>query len=284
MKNYHHLCNKGNRILFRDSQDVIYFINKFAIAVTSYNMNVLAMTTMSTHFHAIFYDAGNKQLDKLILKLKRVYAIYYRNKYGRGLHNVIEMTYREFFGQESLEREMLYVLRNPMHHYVMSSPFAYAFSSAYSLFQEELTDANVLDDYVSQYRTPRQLSNREFKRIFGAEKASEHLRINTNGMIAFDSFINRKLARSVWGNFKYFINGITSNVKDVSSQVIDQDILDMKSDSMSDFEICKIIDAKASALGLKSFHFFNNEQLEMVMSILKRHHSSKSQIERCLWL
>lgn len=284
MKTYHHLCNKGNYVLFRDNHDIIYFINKFAIAVTSYNMNVLAMTTMSTHFHALFYDADNKQLDQLILKLKRAYAIYYRNKYGYGLHNMIEMTYRDFSGQESLEREMLYVLRNPMHHYVMSSPFAYAFSSAYSLFQEELTDGDVLENFVSQYRTSSQLSNREFKRIFGVESAAEHLRINTNGMITFDSFIKRKLARSVWSNYKYFINGITSNVKDVSSQVIDQDILDMKSDSMSDFEVCKIIDDKASALGLKSFHFFNNEQLEMVIQILKRHHISKSQIERCLWL
>lgn len=284
MKSYYHLCSKGNYVLFRDNQDFIYFINKFAIAVTSYKINVLAMTAMSTHFHTIIYDVDSNQLDQLILKLKRVYAIYYRNKYGIGLHNMIEMTYREFSGSMSLENEMLYVLRNPMHHFVMSSPFAYTFSSAYSLFQEELTDKKVLQNYVSQYRTPKQLTNREYRNIFGVESAAEHLKIDTNGMIAFDSFINRKLARSVWSNFKFFMNGITSNVKDVSSQVIDQDILDMKSDSMSDVEVCKIIDAKAAAFGLKSFHFFNQEQLEIVISILNRHHISKSQMERCLWL
>lgn len=284
MKNFHHLCSKGNNVLFRDNQDFIYFVNKFAIAVTSYKINVLAMTTMSTHFHTIIFDADNTQLDQLILKLKRVYAIYYKNKYGFGLKNMIEMTYREFSGNMSLETEMLYVLRNPMHHYVMSSPFNYTFSSAYSLYQEELTDKNVLENYLSQYRTPKQLSNREFKSIFGVEHAAEYLKIDTKGMITFDSFINRKLARSVWSNFKFFMNGIISNVKDVSSQVIDQDVLDMKSDTMSDFEVCKIIDDKAAALGLKSFHFFSHEQLEIVISILNRHHIPKSQIARCLWL
>lgn len=284
MKNFHHLCSKGNNVLFRDNQDFIYFINKFAIAVTSSKINVLAMTTMSTHFHTIIFDADNNQLNQLILKLKRVYAIYYRNKYGIGLNNIIEMTYREFSGNMSLETEMLYVLRNPMHHFVMSSPFTYTFSSAYSLYQEELTNKNVLENYVSQYRTPKQLTNREYRNIFGVESAAEHLKIDTNGMITFDSFINRKLAKSVWSNFKFFMNGITSNVKDVSSQVIDQDILDMKSDTMSDFEVCRIIDDKATAFGLKSFHFFNQEQLEVVISILNRHHIPKSQIERCLWL
>lgn len=284
MRNYLHICNKGCRVIFRDKQDYVYFINKFAIATTLNKIQVLAITVMSTHFHSIVIDADVSIIDNVIFRLKKTYAIYYKNKYGDRLSNAIQTSYREFHGSQNIENEMLYVLRNPMHHYVMSSPFTYPFSNASSLFKESLTTEDFGNWGKLSYRKANQLNYREYRKIFGNDIAQINYEIDPNGMITFESFINNKIARSFWKGYKQYLWDMLSNVKNVQSQIIDQDNLDTQADTMSDIDVCQLIDNQASSWNLKSFHYFNQEQLDYIIRLLNKRNVNQQQIDRCLWI
>lgn len=284
MKNYVHICNKGNNVIFREKQDYVYFINKFAIAMTSHKIRVLAITVMATHFHTIVIESDNKNLDDVIAQIKKSYAIYYNHKYGESLNNAIQTSFRTFQGNQNIENEMLYVLRNPMHHYVTSSPFSYPFSSASCLYKDCLITGDFEKWGETRYRPVKELSYKEYRRLFGCDKAPDNFQIDPNGMITFESFVNQSIAKSFWNGYKNYFWSMLSTIKDTTSQVIDQDCLDTRTDAMSDIDVCHIIDNQACVWELKSFHFFNQEQLDYVINLLKRRNVNQQQIERCLWI
>ena len=82
MNKMYHVFSEGENVLFRENGDYVFFNNKFASSTFMYQLQVLAETTMSTHFHSIVESADEKTVDDSIFKLRKAYSLYYSAKYG----------------------------------------------------------------------------------------------------------------------------------------------------------------------------------------------------------
>lgn len=153
---------------------------------------------MSTHFHAIVETADSDDIGYFQSKLKKVYGIYYNHKYKYSLSNNFKISNNRIEGYNELRTKVLYVLRNPTHHYVSLLPLKYKYCSAHSLFADEITSEMLLQQNNNAYRNPADLKYREHRAIFGRDSVPNKCMINANGMIAFESFINIKRARALW--------------------------------------------------------------------------------------
>ena len=60
MNKMYHVFSEGENVLFRENSDYIFFNNKFAVSIYTYQLQALAETTMSTHFHSIVETAYEK--------------------------------------------------------------------------------------------------------------------------------------------------------------------------------------------------------------------------------
>lgn len=126
--------------MFRNPHDVGVMINLLALNSWKYNISILADCEMSTHVHLIVMaDSGN--VSDFIKTLRFQYACYFNSKYGRTRHN--RLGEKNFFqldvlGVNHIQSALSYVLRNPVHHGVTQTPFAYPFSSANDMFSIEM--------------------------------------------------------------------------------------------------------------------------------------------------
>ena len=280
-----HIYSKGENVLFRNNSDYIYFHNKFAIASARLKLKVLAFTTMSTHFHTIVEAADADDIAYFQSKLKKVYGIYYNHKYKYSLGNNFKISNNTIEDFNELKTKALYVLRNPTHHYVSRLPLKYKYCSAYSLFADEITSEFLMQQNNSLYKIPADLKYRERRAIFGRDLVPNKCMINTNGMITFDSFVKTKRARALWdGNVKKFLYDMNSSVTDATASLIDWDTLDLRTSSMSDIDVCQMIDLYSKSIGVDSFHYLDNEHKENLVENLKKRMVLPNQIARCLWL
>lgn len=131
--------------MFRDSQDVGMMLNFIALASWQYDIDVLADAEMSTHVHLIVIagDAvvGRSLASDFISSVRKRYTSYFNAKYHR--HKGIRFGEKGFFiseisGNCHMQTAMSYVLRNPWHHGVSGTAFAYPFSAANDIFPLEL--------------------------------------------------------------------------------------------------------------------------------------------------
>ena len=137
MKKTFHLCwSGGNELLFRSREDYVHGILCLCIAAHKTSTRILAYCLMSNHVHLCIrteYKAA------FIKAFRYPYSRYFNSKYRRRGR----LGERQFF---SLEVEGLfhtltaiaYILRNPLHHGVCSSPLGYEYSSVRAAFRKEL--------------------------------------------------------------------------------------------------------------------------------------------------
>lgn len=76
---------------------------------------------------------------------------------------------------------------------------------------------------------------------------------------------------------------MNSSVTDATATLIDWDTLDLRTNSMSDIDVCQIIDSYSQSAGVKSFHFLDDSQQSMLINLKKRM-VTLDQITRYLWL
>lgn len=282
-----HVYSKGENVLFHDRLDYIYFHNKIAIASASFKLKIWAFTIMSTHFHAIIEATDETDILRFQSKIKQAYALHYNHKYDFSLRNnkALKISHNIIKNTNELKNKILYVLRNSTHHYVTTLPFQYEFCSAHSLFANEITSNTIIQQYNNGHKKPKDLTYRKRRTIFGKNSVQNQYEIDSNGMITFDSIINAKRVRAIWdGNVKKFMYDINSSITDANAAHIDWDMLDLRASSMSDMDVCQIIDNYSQTFGCKSLHKLNEEQKEIIVKYLIKRMVSIEQIKRCLWL
>lgn len=145
MKDFIHLCfTSHNEVMFRDADDVGMMLNFIALCSWKYNVGVLADAEMSTHVHMIVYggNASDRlELSAFVNSLRKRYTCYFNRKYRRSKHNRFGergFFWKVIYGNAHMQTAMSYVLRNPWHHGVSATPFAYQFSSVNDMFSKEL--------------------------------------------------------------------------------------------------------------------------------------------------
>ena len=122
--------------------DYYKLINLIFEAGINYNTKILAYVIMSNHFHIISHSAHIIEFFKYI---RSQYSRYLKDKYG-FTGAIFPRDIRSSLIKNSiiLQDKILYVLRNPVHHEVCSSPFDYKWSSLRAHFShEEIVDGKI---------------------------------------------------------------------------------------------------------------------------------------------
>lgn len=142
MKNYHFCISGGDEILFRSEEDYIRAFNTLAITVARLGGKLAADAIMSTHIHVC---VRTDDVRSIISQFWRSYTRYFNYKYRRkgtlgGTPYVVEIE-----GFYHWLTAICYVLRNPVHHGVAPTPFAYRHCSANAIFRKETGKCETLD-------------------------------------------------------------------------------------------------------------------------------------------
>lgn len=126
----------GDEVIFRSTEDYYHAFNCLALASYGSDSSLLAEAIMSTHSH---FCARTQDPAMLIRDFRYPYARYFNNKYSRrgrlGERNVFIIELEGLYHHLSA---LAYVLRNPVHHGVSPTPFAYPHSSACAFFRTDL--------------------------------------------------------------------------------------------------------------------------------------------------
>ena len=137
MKKTYHLClSAGEEILFRNLEDYHRGFNCFALALHKTDSTGLVEAFMSTHVHIMIQTVNPKNF---MYAFRQPYSKYFNYKYHRQ-GKLGEMTHftMEVVGYNHMLAAASYALRNPVHHGVSPTPYAYHHSSANAIFRAEM--------------------------------------------------------------------------------------------------------------------------------------------------
>lgn len=286
---FHHVYSKGEKVIFRDKEDYIYFQNRLAIEKYGKDLKILAFSVMSTHIHLIVETWDEAALNDFINSIKWAYAGHFKRKYGESLpKEFFQISYSDKECHfEDKKSQLIYVLKNPVHHEICGSPFEYDFSSAKYTFWNELHSDNICQAYSASLRKVSELKSREVHRILSSRKVDCETTLFEAGSEAISplSIIDIPKVSSYWRRYvRGYILDLHINPKDSKGEYIDEDSLCMQADKLSDVEVCKVIDDFAHECGARSFAFLNDGQKKLIQRSLYDRFISKAQIERCLWI
>ena len=135
---YHVSFSAKDEVLFRDEEDFKRGFNCFALSLFQTDSVGLVEAFMSNHVHWIV-QSDDPYL--LVKSFKNKYIKYFNFKYGRtGRLGEKKCCVVELDGLYHKLAAITYVLRNPVHHGIVSIPFAYSHSTANFLFRKEMNN------------------------------------------------------------------------------------------------------------------------------------------------
>lgn len=141
MKTAKHLCFTSHReVMMRNTHDVGVMVNLLAMNSWKHKIQILADCEMSTHVHLVVIGEHGDVSD-FIRNVRKQYTWHVNTKYGRP--NGIRFGEKGFFeldiyGSSHILAALSYVLRNPLHHGVTATPFAYPYSSVNDIYPLEM--------------------------------------------------------------------------------------------------------------------------------------------------
>ena len=149
MKKVFHLCHSSKEeVLFRSHDDYIWGFNSYALALYKTESCSFADAHMSNHRHLITQtDCPEK-----VMRLTRLgYTRHMNTKYKRcGPLGESEYFCMELDGIYHQIAAITYAMRNPLHHGVAATPFAYPHCSANLLFRSQLGKQNDAKELLHQ--------------------------------------------------------------------------------------------------------------------------------------
>ncbi|MCF0178506.1 MAG: hypothetical protein HUJ90_07750 [Bacteroidales bacterium] len=182
------------------------------------------------------------------------------------------------------KKELLYVMKNAVHHYVSPFPLEYEYSSAPWMFIHNLVPAQITDAYLSTCIRAENLNYRQLKKYIGTATIPPDWQFSNKGMILPLSFVNLERARAFWSsNVKKFLYDINQSGTDARKEIISMDILDLRTSGYRDTEVCALIDAYCKDVSKQSCHNLDLKERQEIERILKSRRIPQNQIRRCLW-
>ncbi len=282
-KGIYHICNQSDKVIFRQEEDYLMFINRLASCSFNTDTHVLAFSVMSTHFHLIINTAD---LNVFIGLLKRNIEIRYKKITGRQLQ--LNISDRQIKEQAEIIPVINYVLKNSVHHNVTQTPFKYPYSSVNCYFTKELRrDPYYKGEYKSRiYKKVSELTYREYKYLFGAQKVSENLQIIGNKLVSPGSFVNVNKVRKLYDDsVRSFLYNMNKPLKEEIESIIkrekeNQYLTDIPLiGKLNDIEVCEIID---SLLANKNKQQPTSEDNEELWEKLQKLCVKRLQFDRCI--
>lgn len=301
IKSYHLCVSSHNEVIFRDREDYIRGLNCLALSLYNTRSTLLADSLMSSHYHF-----GVNTADKIafVKSFRVAYDKYFNNKYHRrGPLGEISYYWIELEGVYHTLAAISYILRNPVHHGITSTPFEYPYNSSNCYFPKELGHV-----YTHTY-----LASKKDQRLFVSKNTTlpPGYKMNDSGIIVQEAYIERHLVEKMYvspRSFLYNMNRVTSeewtkeqdkdeNLKplitlDSIENGTDYSISEMLSNEKgrrnpskkADIDICAIIDKEiVPQFHKKSYVSLSDREKEEIGTFLrKQYYADEKQIIRCL--
>ena len=295
--------------MFRDGEDMSYAFNSLCSALYKTGSLCLAEAFITTHHHGIFITSCPREL----MRVHRIsYTMYFNHKYGRsGPLGEKGFFVQEIDGIRHQIAALSYVLKNPVHHGVASTPFAYPYCSANAYFRKEL----------GKDTTPRLLTQEEIRQALPRRAAFDPFwKMGTEGAFLRESVIETALVEGLYATpqaFNYMLSRKSGEdwvkeqeadavrcapvtLETMESPLLDNDqnrdksLLGMLRNEktrfgpnvMTDLRLCEIIDTELSA-GITPrtvYQISREEKADLANDLYRRFHCNVAQIRRCLVL
>ena len=173
-----------DRLWFRDEEDFRVAMNYVAVAAFLSGIIVLAFILMSNHVHFVV-ACSRERAEHFINTFKRLYAAYYRRKYGVNellRRNGVDI--REVSrGDESLERAIAYVMMNCVAANICLEPSGYPWGTGNVFFNDNPFPGRVLGELSGRAQTRLLKSN---------VKLPGNYRFAPGGYVLPESYVNVK--------------------------------------------------------------------------------------------
>lgn len=268
-KNYHLCMSGGDELICRSEEDYHRLFNCIVLAAFETDTAILADAEMSSHVHlGVRAECPHEMMSRAWL----MYSRYFNNRYHRrGRLGEKAPFVLELDGMYHILTAICYILRNPLHHGLSSTPFGYPFSSANVYFRKELgklTDEKLLPER-SYYRYLPRLTSYPLE--YTMNGSGVYIRDNVLEVAEVESlfvtprsflFYMNRLSGEEWkAEQDKDRNGLAPVTLDVVEKGIrlhslEQMLMNENGRSnfkaMSDMELCKIIDSQIIAKYKKS--------------------------------
>lgn len=202
MKRTYHICiSGGNELLCRDEEDYVRCFNCLAMACAETESILLADSVMSNHLH----ECVRTSSPNLLIENQRYkYSRYFNAKYGRrGRLGEKTPFVIELQGLYHTLAALSYVLRNPVHHGIAPTPFAYPHCSANVIFSQSLghvTDTLLMPAHNISAHLPSR------------KRCPEGYRMDKSGLILRGDVIDTVDVEHMFGTaraFLYYMNRLS---------------------------------------------------------------------------
>ena len=259
MRKLYHLClSSHDEVLFRNEEDFNMGFNCLALAILRSESRLLAEGFISTHHHEALQTDNPVQL----MKMERYsYTRYFNAKYHRrgrlGERHCFIIQVEGLYHSQTL---LNYVLRQGLHHGLVSTPFAYPHCSANTIFRQELGKLN----------TPELIANgQRYKYLPDGISLPSRYRMSASGLLLREDILDTDYTEDIYispRNFLFQMNKIEKDkdemeqIKEngmppVTLEVVENGVKDfdmrqalineqgrVNNNALTDVELCKIID------------------------------------------
>ena len=301
MRKPYHICvSGGDELICRSEEDYHRLFNCIALSVHETDSVLLADAEMSSHAHL-----GVRTEDPLEMASRAwlMYSRYFNRKYGRQGRLGEESPFvLELEGIHHILAAICYILRNPLHHGLSSTPFGYRFSSANVYFRKEL--GKWLDEDLLQEKS-------YYKHLPRLSSYPPNYKMTQSGVYLRETVIDVAEVENMFltpRSYIYYMNRLSGEEwkseqekdrnqqppvtldlieKGISLHSVDKMLSNeygRSRKSMSDIEICSIIDRQiVPELGRSSVYMLNEHEVSDAIRYLSQTCSiSEFQARRCL--
>ena len=187
--------------MFRSDEDYIRGFNCYAVAVARTGSVALVDSFMSNHFHGC---ALTDDIRDLCYHYRTAYSRYFNRKYSRRgpLGETVPFVI-DIVGVYHRLAALSYVLRNPLHHGVAPTPFAYPHNSANAIFRTELGKSPVTE------LLPK---SKFYHTVPDKAELPQGYKMDRSGLILRESVIDVQQVEYIYGsprNYLFYMNRIS---------------------------------------------------------------------------
>ena len=293
--------------MFRNVDDMNYAFNSLCSALYKTDSICLAEAFISTHHHGCYLTS----LPRELMHIHRTsYTKYFNNKYGRaGSLGEKGFFIQEIDGLRHQVSAITYVLKNPVHHGISATPFAYPYCSANAFFRKDLGK-----DF-----SPRLLTSEQIRMSLPRRAEFDpSWKMGTEGVFLRESVLETAMVESLYSTpqaFNYMLSRKSGedwvkeqDMDSVSCPPVTLENIESplftgglgKEDSlfhmlqnersrfnrsvMTDLRLCGIVDMElASGKAPRTvYQLSNEEKICLANELHRRFHCGKEQIRRCL--
>lgn len=307
MPNYHLCFTSHKEVLFRDEEDMNHGFNSLCSSLYKTDSACYAYVSMSDHHHGCY---RTRAAVELIRAFRESHTKYLNRKYGRkGEMGEAGVYIQEISGIKHFLAAVSYVLKNPPHHGVASSPFEYPYSSANDYFQKELGKNLIPEGLLSYAEIKAVLPRRaDFdpswkmgrNGVFLSASVLDISAVETNfgTAQAFNYYMGRKSGED-WikeqadenVSSPFTLENIEAPLIHVPNGLSVADMLRNEKSrfriaAITDLELCSLIDNQILPdYGKRSIYLLTEkEKIEIANTLYKKQSFNADQIKRCLVL